>query len=279
MDFSEEQIERYSRHIILPEVGGKGQKKINESKMIVLGAGGLGSPSIMYLAAAGVGILGIVDYDRVDLSNLQRQIIHSTEDIDKPKSESAQRVVAGLNPDVEVKTYQTRLEADNIKDIISEYDVVLDGTDNFSTRFLVNDACYFLKKPLVHAAILRFDGQVMTIIPDDGPCYRCLFREPPPPGAVPNCQQAGILGVVAGTVGTIQATEALKVVLGQGNLLTGRLLVYDALDMRFRVVKARKDPKCPLCGEEPTLTELVDYDASCVPGTAGDSEPKEEVCS
>lgn len=277
MDFTEEQIERYSRHIILPEVGGKGQKKINESKMIVLGAGGLGSPSIMYLAAAGVGTLGIVDSDKVDLSNLQRQIIHSTKDIDRDKTESAERVVGQLNPDIEVRTYQTRLCADNITDMISDYDVVLDGTDNFTTRFLVNDACYFLKKPLVHAAILRFDGQVMTIIPDEGPCYRCLFKEPPPAGTVPNCQQAGILGVVAGTVGTLQATEALKVVLGKGNLLKGRLLVYDALDMRFRTVKARQDPKCPLCGEEPSIRELTDYDLACVPGTA-ETGPKEEVC-
>lgn len=262
-DFTEEQIERYSRHIILTEIGGEGQKKICQSRMLVLGAGGLGSPVALYLAAAGVGSLGIVDDDQVDLSNLQRQILHNTEDVGKDKTLSARNKIEKLNSDTKVTVYQERLDSKNIMAILEDYDVVLDGTDNFATRFLVNDACYLAKKPLVHGAILQFEGQAITIIPDEGPCYRCIFREPPPPGLVPNCQQAGVLGVIAGTIGTIQATEALKIVLGQGKPLVGRFLVYNALDMRFRMAKTPRDPGCPLCGERPTITELIDYEEVC----------------
>lgn len=266
MEFTEEQIERYSRHIILPEVGGAGQEKFLQAKILILGAGGLGSPAALYLAAAGVGTLGIVDSDDTDLSNLQRQILHNTKDIGRPKVQSAKEKLSLLNPDVKLNLYHTRLTSENILDIINDYDVIVDGTDNFTTRFLVNDACYIAKKPLIHGAILRFDGQVMTIIPDDGPCYRCIFREPPPPGAVPNCQQAGVLGAVAGVIGTIQAAEALKIILGKGRLLKGRLLIFDALNMTFREVKARKDPHCPLCGDKPTITSLEDYEEVCAPG-------------
>jgi adenylyltransferase/sulfurtransferase len=262
-NFTEDEIERYSRHIILPEVGGKGQEKICQAKILVLGAGGLGSPSALYLAAAGVGTLGIVDSDKVDLSNLQRQILHTSVDVGRSKTESAQEKLCALNPGSRIITYDFRLTSENILDIIKDYDVIIDGTDNFPTRFLVNDACVMAKKPLIHGAILRFDGQVTTIIPGEGPCYRCIFREPPPPGAVPNCQQAGVLGGVAGTIGTIQAIEALKIVLGKGRLLEGRLLIYDALDMTFREVKTRRDPNCPLCGDNPTITTLIDYEQVC----------------
>lgn len=263
MEFTEEQIERYSRHIILPEVGGAGQKKFLQAKILILGAGGLGSPAALYLAAAGVGTLGIVDSDATDLSNLQRQILHNTKDIGRPKVESAREKLSLLNPDVKLNLYHARLTSENILDILDDYDVVVDGTDNFTTRFLVNDACYIAKKPLVHGAILRFNGQVITLIPGEGPCYRCIFREPPPSGAVPNCQQAGVLGAVAGVIGTIQAAEALKIVLGKGRLLKERLLIFDALDMTFREVKARKDPHCPLCGDKPTITTLKDYEEVC----------------
>ncbi len=264
-DFTEAQIERYSRHIILHEVGGYGQRKICQSKILVLGAGGLGSPAALYLAAAGVGKLGIVDDDQVDLSNLQRQILHTTADINKDKTQSAQDKIRQLNPDVQVDVRQERLDSKNIRSIVEDYDLVVDGTDNFSTRFLVNDACFMTKKPLVHGAILQFEGQAITIMPDEGPCYRCIFREPPPPGLVPSCQQAGVLGVVAGTIGTIQATEALKIVLQRGDLLVSRFLIYNALDMRFRTIKAQKDPDCPLCGKNPTIFDLSDYGEVCEP--------------
>lgn len=263
MEYSEEWIERYSRHIILPEIGGAGQRKINEAKMLILGAGGLGSPVAFYLAAAGVGKLGIVDDDVVDITNLQRQILHTTQDIGKSKSLSAKEKLEALNPGVEVVEYKTRLTSENAFDLFKDYDVIIDGTDNFPTRFLANDACVMMNKPLVHGAILRFDGQVFTIIPNDGPCYRCIFRDPPPPGAVPNCQQAGVLGAIAGTIGTIQASEAIKIVLDKGNLLKGRLLVYDALDCKFREVKIKKDPNCPVCGQNPRITSLVDYEFVC----------------
>ncbi len=263
MAYSEDWIERYSRHIILSEVGGDGQQKIGNAKVLVLGAGGLGSPVALYLAAAGVGTLGIVDNDVVDLSNLQRQILHHTPDIGRPKVDSAIEKLQAINPDITVRPYRLMVDSTNILDIISDYDIVVDGTDNFPTRFLVNDACYFAKKPLVHGAILRFDGQAFTIVPDEGPCYRCIFREPPPVGSVPNCSQAGILGAVAGMIGTIQATEALKLIIGKGQTLTGRLLIVDALDMSFRQTKIRKDPDCPICGDNPTVTELVDYEWVC----------------
>lgn len=263
MEYSEQWIERYSRHIILPEIGGAGQKKINESKMLVLGAGGLGSPVAFYLAAAGVGTLGIMDDDNADLSNLQRQILHNVNDIGKPKSQSAKEKLSLLNPDIEIIEHRTRVTSQNAFELFEPYDIVIDGTDNFPTRFLANDACVMLNKPLVHGAILRFDGQLFTIMPNDGPCYRCIFREPPPPGAVPNCQQAGVLGAIAGTIGTLQATEAIKIALGKGNLLKGRMLVFDALDMAFREVKVRRDPNCPVCGDNPTVTELIDYEWFC----------------
>ena len=263
LDFTEEQVERYSRHILLPEVGGQGQSKICESSVLVLGAGGLGSPVALYLAAAGVGRLGIVDDDRVDFSNLQRQILHTTHDVNREKTQSAREKIQQINPDVRVDVYQERLDSENVLSILGDYDLVIDGTDNFSTRFLVNDACFMTSKPLVHGAILQFEGQAITIMPDNGPCYRCIFPEPPPPGLVPSCQQAGVLGVIAGTIGTIQATEALKIILEQGDPLIGRFLIYNALDMRFRTVKARKDPSCPLCGTNPTISGLSDYEEAC----------------
>ncbi len=264
--FTEEQIKRYARHIILPEVGGKGQEKLLNSKVLVIGAGGLGSPAILYLAAAGVGTIGIVDFDVVDLSNLQRQIIHNTERVGTPKVESAKKTVEMLNPDVKVITYNTRISKENIMDIIKDYDVVLDGTDNFPTRFLINDACYFAGKPLVSAAMLRFEGQVSVFdfrIKEQSPCYRCLFPEPPPPGLVPSCQEAGILGSIGGIMGCIQATEAIKLILGIGEPLVGKLLIMDALSMDFRKVKLRKDPNCPLCGEKPVIKELIEYEQVC----------------
>jgi adenylyltransferase/sulfurtransferase len=264
--FTEEQIKRYARHIILPEVGGKGQEKLLNSKVLVIGAGGLGSPAILYLAAAGVGTIGIVDFDVVDLSNLQRQIIHNTERVGTPKVESAKKTVEMLNPDVKVITYNTRISKENIMDIIKDYDVVLDGTDNFPTRFLINDACYFAGKPLVSAAMLRFEGQVSVFDyrnKEKSPCYRCLFPEPPPPGLVPTCQEAGILGSIGGIMGCIQATEAIKLILGIGEPLVGKLLIMDALSMDFRKVKLRKDPNCPLCGEKPVIKELIEYEQVC----------------
>ncbi len=258
MNFTNEQIERYSRHIILPEVGGEGQQKIMQGKVLVLGTGGLGSPVALYLAAAGVGTLGLVDDDKVDISNLQRQVLHFTDDVGKAKVISAKEKLAKLNPEIKINAYETKVTSKNINDIIADYDIVVDGTDNFPTRFLVNDACYFAKKPLVHGAILRFDGQLMTIIPDEGPCYRCIYRDPPPAGAVPNCSQAGVIGSVAGIVGTLQANEAIKLLLGKGETLKQRLLIIDALDMNFRQIKTKKDPRCPLCGEDPTITTVED---------------------
>ncbi len=261
--FTEEQIKRYSRHIILSEVGGKGQRKILDARVLLVGAGGLGSPSGLYLAAAGVGTIGIVDSDVVELSNLQRQILHDTRDIGRSKALSAKETMARLNPDVKVICHEERLTSANILDIIRDYDVVVDGADNFPTRYLVNDACFMAGKALSHAGIFRFDGQAITILPGQGPCYRCLYPEPPPPGLVPSCQEAGVLGVVAGVIGVIQATEVLKLILGKGELLLGRLLTYNALDMEFREVPVKKDPDCPLCGDNPTITELVDYEEFC----------------
>jgi len=264
--FTEEQIKRYARHIILPEVGGKGQEKLLNSRVLVIGAGGLGSPAILYLAAAGVGTIGIVDFDVVDFSNLQRQVIHNTERVGTPKVESARKTVEMLNSDVKVIAYNTRISKENIMDIIKDYDVVLDGTDNFPTRFLINDACYFAGKPLVSAAMLRFEGQVSVFdfrIKEQSPCYRCLFPEPPPPGLVPSCQEAGILGSIGGIMGCIQATEAIKLILGIGEPLVGKLLIMDALSMDFRKVKLRKDPNCPLCGEKPVIKGLIEYEQVC----------------
>jgi len=262
-EFTDEQINRYSRHIILPEVGGKGQKKLLESKVFLVGAGGLGSPAAFYLAAAGIGKIGIADNDNVDFSNLQRQILHSTKDVDCPKAQSAKETIEDLNTDVEVVPYTDRLNSENIIDIIKDYDVILDGSDNFPTRYLVNDACVMLGKPLSHGAIFRFDGQATTIMPGKGPCYRCLYETPPPPDLVPSCQEAGVLGVIAGTIGVIQATEVIKLILDKGELLNGKLLLYDSLGMDFKKLKIQRNPDCPICSENPTIKELIDYEEFC----------------
>jgi adenylyltransferase/sulfurtransferase len=261
VEFTDDQVQRYSRHIILPEVGGKGQKKLLAAKVLIVGAGGLGCPVGYYLAAAGVGTLGIVDNDDVELSNLQRQIAHNTERIGMPKVESAKKTFTALNPDVNVIAMRGRLTKDNILDIMKDYDVVVDGSDNFPTRYLVNDACVMLKKPLVSGAILRFEGQVTTLLPHEGHCYRCLFEEPPPPGLVPSCQEAGVLGVLPGVIGGIQATEVLKLLLGKGDVLKNTLLIYNALSVTFRRVRVPRRDDCPVCGTNPTITELQDYDA------------------
>ena len=262
-DFTEEQIKRYSRHIILPEVGGKGQKKLLNSKVFLVGAGGLGSPAAYYLAAVGIGKIGIADGDLVDISNLQRQILHSTKKLDTSKALSAKETMENLNPDVEVVPYTERLTSGNIMDVIMDYDVVIDGSDNFPTRYLVNDACVLLKKPLSHGSIFRFEGQATTIIPGKGPCYRCIFETPPPPDLAPSCQEAGVLGVLPGIIGVIQATEVIKLILGKGDLLVGELLLYDSLKMDFKRLKIRRNPKCPVCSENPTIKELIDYEEFC----------------
>ena len=258
MSFTEQQLERYSRHILLPQVGGKGQAKLLAGRVLIVGTGGLGSPAALYLAAAGVGTIGLVDGDVVDLSNLQRQIAHATPDVGRPKVESAALKCHAINPDVTLRLHPVRLQADNALAILQDYDFVIDGTDNFASKFLVADACHFAGKPYAHAGILRFDGQAMTVIPGQTGCYRCLFRGPPPPNAVPSCSQAGVLGVLAGIMGTIQATEAIKHLLGIGELLTNRLLVFDALKMSFREVKFLRSSACPLCGTNPTITTLQD---------------------
>lgn len=264
MQLNNDEIRRYSRHLILPEVGLAGQKKICSTTVLCIGAGGLGSPIAMYLAAAGIGKIGIVDFDSVDFSNLQRQIIHGTDDVGRPKAESAKETINSINPNVEVVIHNTRISADNALDIISGYDIVVDGTDNFPTRYLTNDACVLLKKPNVYGSIFRFEGQASVFAPHlGGPCYRCLYPEPPPPGMVPSCAEGGVLGVLPGIVGTIQATEILKLALGKGSSLIGRLLLFNALDMKFREVKLRRDPQCPLCGDNPTITKLIDYEMFC----------------
>lgn len=258
MDFTEDQIHRYARHILLQEVGGIGQEKLLKAKVLVIGAGGLGSPLILYLAAAGVGAIGVVDDDKVDLSNLQRQIAHSTERIGWKKTASAKQAVAAINPDVTVVEHHVRLTVDNAAALIAGYDIVADGSDNFPTRFLVNDACFFAKKTLVSAAVLRFDGQLATFRPHaGGPCYRCLYPEAPPPGQIPSCNEAGVLGAVAGVMGTLQATEVLKEILGIGESMAGRLLIYDALSAAMRQVKVNPDPACPLCSGAATIKDLT----------------------
>ena len=261
LDFTEQQIQRYARHILLPQVGGQGQDKLFNAKVLVVGAGGLGSPVLMYLAAAGVGTLGIVDDDCVDLSNLQRQIVHTTDRIGVAKVESAATALRAINPDIKLVLHNERITVDNAETLLGAYDLVTDGSDNFSTRFLINDAAYFTRTPLVSGAILRFDGQVATFknFPgghQDGPCYRCIFREPPPPGQVPSCSEAGVLGALCGTIGSLQATEILKELLGIGESLSGSLLIYDALATQFRTIKVKRDPGCPLCGDAPTITDL-----------------------
>ena len=265
MAFSNEQLERYSRHIILKEIGVKWQKKLLIGKVLIIGAGGLGAPAALYLAAAGVGTIGIADADEVDLSNLQRQVIHTTNDLGKPKVESARETMEAINPDVKVVTYHDFIASDNIMDIIRDYDFILDGTDNFPAKFLINDACVMAGKPFCHAGIIRFQGQLMTYVPDQGPCYRCVFHEPPPKDAVPTCKQAGVIGAMAGVIGCLQAMEAIKYLTGAGELLTGYLLTYDALKMEFRKVKLpARDRHCGVCGDEPTIRELIDYEqAEC----------------
>lgn len=257
-DYTEDQLERYSRHILLKDVGIEGQEKLLDGKVLIIGAGGLGAPAALYLAAAGVGTIGIVDGDRVDLSNLQRQIAHFTKDVGVWKADSASEKMRAINPDVKVVPYNEYLYSANIREIIREYDFVIDGTDNFATKFLINDACVFEKKPFSHGGILRFDGQTTTINPGESACYRCVFGGPPPPDLVPTCSQAGVLGAIAGMLGTIQAAEALKFLTGAGELLNNKLLTFNALDMNFRRVAVKKNKNCPICGEHPTITELVD---------------------
>jgi molybdopterin/thiamine biosynthesis adenylyltransferase len=259
MDFSDDQLQRYARHIVLPEVGGIGQEKLLSGRVLVIGAGGLGAPLLLYLAAAGVGTLGVVDDDDVDLSNLQRQVIHATSNIGVPKVESAAETVAAVNPDVNFQPYHVRLTSENVYDLIEGYDVVADGSDNFDTRFLVNDACHLAGKTLVSGAILRFEGQIATFkshLGSDFPCYRCLYREPPPAGMVPSCSEGGVLGALAGTVGSMQATEVLKEIMGIGTSLSGNLILYDALESEFRKISLKRDSDCPLCGNHPSITDL-----------------------
>ena len=262
-DFSDEQVERYSRHISLPEVGGEGPSVLLGSKVLLVGAGGLGSPAAYYLAAAGIGNMGIIDFDTVDLSNLQRQIIHNTERIGMLKTESAKKTIEALNPDVKVTVFNEKLTSENIMRLFEGYDYILDGTDNFATRYLINDACVLTGKTNIHGSIFRFEGQVTVFKPKEGPCYRCLYPEPPPPGLVPNCQEGGVLGVLAGIIGNLQVVETLKLILGQGETLIGSLLLYDALKTEFRKLKLKRDPNCPICSDTPTITELIDYEEFC----------------
>jgi adenylyltransferase/sulfurtransferase len=266
VDFTEEQIQRYSRHILLPEVGGEGQRRLLRAKVAIVGAGGLGSPLGYYLAAAGVGTIGVIDDDRVELSNLQRQIAHSTQRLGALKAQSAKAAWEGLNGDVRVIPHAVRLAAANVSGILGEYDVVADGSDNFETRYLVNDACVLLGKTLISAAVFRFEGQVLGIYPGAGPCYRCLYPTPPPPGLIPSCQEAGVLGVVPGVIGTLQATEVIKRILGIGEPLRGRLLVWNALEMSFMTVKVARNRACPVCGDHPTITAPADGERSCAAG-------------
>jgi len=264
MELNHDEIRRYSRHLILPEVGLAGQKKIKAASVLCIGAGGLGSPIALYLAAAGIGKIGLVDFDTVDYSNLQRQILHTDADVGRPKTESAKETIRGINPNVEAVLHNTRISSENALDLIRPYDIVVDGTDNFPTRYLTNDACVLLKKPNVYGSIFRFEGQASVFAPHlGGPCYRCLYPEPPPPGMVPSCAEGGVLGVLPGIIGCIQATEILKLAIGRGSSLVGRLLLFNALDMKFRELKLRRDPQCPVCGEHPTIKELIDYEQFC----------------
>jgi sulfur-carrier protein adenylyltransferase/sulfurtransferase len=280
---SKEEVLRYSRHLIMPEVGMDGQLKLKAAKVLLVGAGGLGAPLGMYLAAAGIGRIGIVDFDIVDFTNLQRQIIHGTKDVGRKKLDSAAETMQDINPYVQIDKYEVPLTSDNALDIIKDYDMVIDGTDNFPTRYLVNDACVLLKKPNVYGSIFRFEGQATVFAYGDGPCYRCLYPEPPPPGLVPSCAEGGVLGILPGMIGIVQATEAVKLILGTGEPLIGRLLLYDALAMRFRELKLRRNPECPVCGDHPTVTKLIDYQEFCgfgrgeepVVETSGDIEPTE----
>jgi adenylyltransferase/sulfurtransferase len=271
---SSSELQRYSRHLSIPEVGLEGQRRLKEASVLIVGAGGLGSPAALYLASAGVGRMGLVDDDVVDLTNLHRQVLHDTSWVGRSKLESARARLAAMNPEVEVVSYETRLDSSNALEIMRGWDVVVDGSDNFPTRYLVNDACGFSGIPFVYGAVLRFEGQASVFGAEGGPCYRCLFPEPPPPGLIPNCADAGVLGVLPGIVGSIQALEAIKLILGEGETLAGRLLLIDALQLEFRELKIRRDPSCDLCGDEPTITELIDYEVFC--GATGSGEPAEE---
>src|SRR5512133_1217423 len=262
-ELSRDEIARYSRHLIIPDVAMDGQKRLKNASVLLIGAGGLGAPNAMYLAAAGVGHLGLVDFDVVDASNLQRQVIHGTSDIGRPKLDSARDKIAEINPYVRVTLHETRLSSENARELIRGYDLVIDGSDNFPTRYLVNDACVLEGKPYVWGSIYRFDGQASVFWAEHGPCYRCLYPEPPPPGMVPSCAEGGVLGVLCASIGSIQVNEAIKLITGIGETLLGRLMVYDALEMTYRQVKIRKDPNCAVCGENPTVTELIDYEAFC----------------
>ena len=275
---SNHEVARYSRHLIMPEVGMDGQLKLKAASVLCIGAGGLGSPVALYLAAAGVGRIGIVDFDVVDYSNLQRQIIHGTPDVGRPKLDSARDRLNAINPEVTVETHDAAISSDNALDILADYDIIVDGTDNFPTRYLVNDACVLLGKPNVYGSIVRFEGQASVFATKDGPCYRCLYPEPPPPGLVPSCAEGGVLGILPGVVGTIQATEVVKLIIGVGEPLINRFMIYDALRMRFRELKLRKDPECPVCGENPTVTELIDYEQFCgiLPASA-DAEESDDT--
>lgn len=285
MGLSQDQIARYSRHLLLPEVGVKGQEKLCNAKVLCIGTGGLGSPLGLYLAAAGIGTLGLVDFDIVDQSNLQRQIMHGESTVGKLKVDSAKDRLADMNSDVEVITYNTRLSSENAMEIFKGYDIIVDGTDNFPTRYLANDAAVLLGKPYIYGCILRFEGQASVFHSKEGPCYRCLYPEPPPPGLVPSCAEGGVLGVLPGIIGLIQATEVVKLILGKGETLVGRLMIFDALAMKFREMKLRKDKDCPICGENPTITELIDYEQFCGIPSAAEAEaenvaleiPAEEV--
>jgi sulfur-carrier protein adenylyltransferase/sulfurtransferase len=262
-ELTPQEVRRYSRHLIIPDVGMAGQKRMKNAKILVVGAGGLGSPALMYLAAAGIGTLGIVDFDVVEESNLQRQVIHGQSDVGRSKAESARDSVTEINPLVDVVLHTERLDSSNAMEIFADYDLIVDGTDNFATRYLVNDACVLLGKPYVWGSIYRFDGQASVFWSEYGPCYRCLYPEPPPPGMVPSCAEGGVLGVLCASIGSIQVNEAIKVIAGIGEPIVGRLMIYDALEMTYRSVKVRKDPECPLCGKNPTITELIDYEAFC----------------
>ena len=278
MELNNDEIRRYSRHLILPEVGLAGQKKIKAASVLCIGAGGLGSPIAMYLAAAGIGKIGIVDFDTVDYSNLQRQILHTDADVGRSKAESAKETINGINPNCEVVLHNTRISSENALDLIRPYDIVVDGTDNFPTRYLTNDACVLLKKPNVYGSIFRFEGQASVFAPHlGGPCYRCLYPEPPPQGMVPSCAEGGVLGVLPGIIGCIQATEILKLAIGKGTSLVGRLVLFNALDLKFRELKLRKDPACPICGDHPTIKELIDYKVFCGIEPVKEDENSDEV--
>jgi sulfur-carrier protein adenylyltransferase/sulfurtransferase len=258
-----DEVKRYSRHLIIPEIGMTGQKRLKNARVLCVGAGGLGSPALLYLAAAGVGTLGVIDFDVVDESNLQRQVIHGQSDVGRPKAESARDSIAEINPYVNVVLFEEQLSVDNVMEIFSQFDLIVDGTDNFATRYMVNDACVLLGKPYVWGSIFRFDGQASVFWAEYGPCYRCLYPDPPPPGMVPSCAEGGVLGVLCASIGSIQVNEAIKLITGVGESLSGRLMIYDALEMSYRSVKVRKDPECAICGKNPTITELIDYDAFC----------------